>query len=376
MEKSRYYRSLGSENNMEQQEQQKPEKSLHTKLKDIIFFILRIALAVGLIYWIIHKNQDSLVKAIKGFDPVWLIPVAVLYIIQLIGGAWKWQVLLHVQDVKITFFESLSLSMQGFFFSLFLPGGTLGGDVVKAAFISKRAGKGRRLNGAFTILIDRILGMIALFSLAGVTALLSYKFLSNVTGAMTVILASLIVGCVLGLASAIVLFFHRTLEKIPLIKWGLNLGDRLTKGTFHRLMEAMDSFRSAWPSLIKNVLISLCMIHLTLALMAFCIAKGLHTPPVASQIYIIGTTLPNAAGTLPITPAGTGTRDFVMINVFGSAFMQSQPNLAKEDAMGMGTAIALIFTAVVLLFNVLGGLFFIMDKFIAKKALPPPEQES
>ena len=341
-------------------------KSIGTKSREVLFFFIRIALALGLIYWIISKNEKALIKALKSFDPVWLIPIFALYTIQLLGGAWKWLILLRVQHIRITFFEAFSLSMQGFFFSLFLPGGTLGGDVVKAAFIAKRAEKGKRLSGAFSILMDRILGMIALFSLAAVAALLSYKFLLNVSGAMTVILGSLIFGCVAGLTATFVIFFHRTLEKIPLIKWILNLVDRLTKGMVHKVMDVMDSFRTAWPSLLKNVLISLFTIHIVLALMAFFIAKGLHTPEVSKQIYVLGTTVPNAAGTLPITPSGTGTRDFVMINIFASAFQQGSAKITSEDATGMGTAIALIFTAVVLLFNILGGIFFVFDKFIAK----------
>jgi uncharacterized protein (TIRG00374 family) len=343
------------------------KKKLKTKIKDIVFFIIRIAIAVGIIGWLVSKNYEGLVKALKGFNYYWLIPAAVLYGLHLCAGAWRWWLLLHVQDVKISFFETLSLTLQGFFFSLVLPGGSLGGDVVKAAFIAKRAPEGKKLTGAFTILIDRVLGMIALFSLAGIAGIISYRFLSGVSGVMEVILYSLLFGCFTGLIASIVIFFHRQLEKIKLIKWCLNLADKLAKGAIHRLMEAMDSFRNAWPTLIKIILISVFCIHLVLSLVVYFIARGLDSPSVDPEIYVLGTTLGNAAGSIPMTPSGTGTRDAVIEKVFKAAFIKNDPNLNPENAGGLALAIALMFTAVVLVFNLFGGLFFIFDKFIRKK---------
>jgi cysteinyl-tRNA synthetase len=43
--------------------------------------------------------------------------------------------------------------------------------VVKATFLVQRTPKGNKLTGTFTILIDRIIGMISLFSLAGIAGL-------------------------------------------------------------------------------------------------------------------------------------------------------------------------------------------------------------
>ncbi len=352
------------------EEIQAEKKSIGTKIKDILMFVLRIGIAVGIISWLIHSNYEGLVKALKGFNYYWLIPAVLLYGAHLCAGAWRWLMLLHVQDIKVSFIETLSLTMQGFFFSLVLPGGSLGGDVVKAAFIAKRAPEGKKLTGAFTILIDRVLGMIALFSLAGIAGIISYKFLSGVSGVMEVILYSLLLGCFTGLVSGIVLFFHRHLEKIKIIKWCLDLADRLSKGAMHRLMDAMDSFRSAWPTLIKILLISVFLIHLVLSVVVFFIAKGLDSPKVAPEIYVLGTTLGNAAGSIPMTPSGTGTRDAVIEKVFSAAFMKNNPDMTPEDASGLALAIALMFTGVVLVFNLFGGLFFMFDKFVRKKECP------
>jgi len=335
-------------------------------VKKVVMFILRIAIAVAIIGWMVSNNYPDLMKALEGFNYYWLIPAALLFGAHLCAGAWRWWLLLHVQNIKISFWETLSLTMQGFFFSLVLPGGALGGDVVKATFIVKRSPEGSKLTGAFTILIDRVLGMISLFSLAGIAGIISYRFLSGVSGVMEVILYSLLFGCITGLGAAIVLFFHRHLEKIKIVKWCLNLADRISKGAIHGLMDAMDSFRSAWPTLIQVILISIFLIHLVLSVVVYCIARGLDTPKTDPEIYVLATTLGNAAGAIPITPSGTGTRDAVMKKVFSAAFRKdaiaNSQNMSPDAATGMALAIALLFTGIILIFNLSGGIFFILSK--------------
>jgi len=352
---------------METEEIKTEKKTLRAKLKDVVFFILRIAIAAGIIGWLVSRRYDELVNALKGFNYYWLIPAVILYTGHLFVGAWRWRLLLHIQNITISYMEAFSLTMQGFFFSLVLPGGSLGGDVVKGAFIAKRSPEGKKLKGAFTILIDRVLGMISLFFLAGVAGIMSYHFLAGLSGVMEIILYYLIFGCSVCFVSAIVLFFHRTVEKIKLIKWCLDLGDKITKGMVHRLMDAMDSFRNSWPSLVKFMIINVIFVHVVLAGVGYFIARGLDAPKTDPGIYVLGTSLGNAAGSIPITPAGTGTRDWVFEKVFSAAFMEHHPEINPEKASGIALAIALSFTSLMLLFNLLGGLFFIFDKFMRKK---------
>ncbi|MCK5845374.1 MAG: flippase-like domain-containing protein, partial [Victivallales bacterium] len=194
------------------------------KKRNYFWFALRMGIAIGIITWLVASNYDSFLDALKGFDCRWLIPAAALYLIHLCAGAYRWQMLLKVQNVEISFLETFSLTLQGFFFSMVIPGGSLGGDVVKAAFIVKRVEKGRKLVGAFTILMDRILGMITLFSLAGVLGFLSYGFLSKVEGGIWFFTASVVLG-VVGALVAVGLFTHRFLEKVPPIGWMVDFLD-------------------------------------------------------------------------------------------------------------------------------------------------------
>ena len=348
---------------------EKKKSSIAGKLKDIILFIVRIGMAVGIIGYLIYSNYSTLKEALNNFNFYWLIPAALLYSGHLCVAAWRWRLLLRLQGIQISFMEAFSLTMQGFFFSLALPGGALGGDVVKAACIAKRAPEGKKVTGAFTILIDRVLGMIALFSLAGIAGAASYSLLAKSSSVMEIVLYSLFFGCFFGVVAVLGLFFHRQLEKIRLIKWCIDLLDRLTKGAMHGLMDAMDSFRSAWLTLIKAVIITIFFIHLVLAGVVYCIALGIDkpsVPKVSPEVYVLATTLGNAAGVIPITPSGTGTRDAVTGKIFAAAFMVDNSQLNEKEAFGIAIAISLIFTALMLLFNLSGGIFFIMDKYVRK----------
>jgi uncharacterized membrane protein YbhN (UPF0104 family) len=108
-----------------------------------------------------------------------------------------------------------------------------------------------------------------------------------------------------------------------------------------------------------------------LAVVGYCIARGLDSPKINPEIYVLATSLGNAAGSIPMTPAGTGPRDWVFKKIFTAAFVKNDPNLNHDTASGQALAIALIFTGIILAFNLLGGLFFIFDKFARKKECLP-----
>ncbi len=323
--------------------------SAGSKAKDLFFFILRFAVAAGIITWLVAGKAGKLSEALRSFDIVWLIPAVALYAGHLCVAALRWKMLLDVQEAEISYFDTLSLTMQGFFFSLVIPG-SLGGDVVKAAFVAKRVPEGRKLSGVFTILVDRLLGVIALFALAGCAGLASMEFLGSLSGFTALATRVLVAGCVVGVGAAIFFAFHRTLEKF----WGVSaliaFADKLTRGAPSRMMEAMDAFRDSWPVLLKAVGMSVVFIHLQLSAVIYCIARGFGVTDIPKGIYILATTLGNAVGALPLTPSGTGTRDVVIEKILSAA--------GAADGAALG--VPLLFSAIIIGFNMSGGVFLVM----------------
>ena len=70
--------------------------------------------------------------------------------------AYRFYRILQVQTIQLPFHRVLYLSFVGLFFNLFLPS-ALGGDVVKAYYISKESGL--KLKSVASIVADRLLGL-------------------------------------------------------------------------------------------------------------------------------------------------------------------------------------------------------------------------
>ncbi len=322
-----------------------------TSVKKVCFFILKFAIAGGIISWMILKYHVDIEKSLKNIEPVWLIIAFGLYLLHLMAGAFRFRLLLNVQNITISFRESFSLLMIGNFFSLVIPGGSLGGDLPKAGFLATRTKKGEKLKGVFTILIDRIIGMVALFSLAAITALLCFKFLGKIGGVMEIAVYTLLFGCAFGLSATFVLLFHRTLGKITPIGWLIGQGDRLSKGALSTLMDAMDDFRKKYVTLILCLFISIVFVHANIVIIIMCVAKGLGVQNIKGALFFFAATLGNAAGAIPFTPSGVGTRDIIM-----------QKLLSSIGIVEQSAAIPIVFTLIVLLFNLSGGIFLMIQK--------------
>ncbi len=321
------------------------------KLRSVLWFVARIALAAGIIAWIVHANFASIVSSLKSIKPGWLAAALALYIAHLFACAWRWKMLLHVQKIGIRFSEAFTLMMTGIFFSLVIPGGALGGDLAKAGFLASRTPKGEKLKGVFTILIDRVIGMISLFSLAGILGLLSWKFLSGLSGVLELAVYALLLGCAGGLGSVVVLLFHRQLANFPYVPRLIALADSLTKGSLSAMMEALDDFRSEYWTLAKCILISVVLVHLNIAVAILCIGYGMGIGDASEKHFILSAVLGNAAGTIPLTPSGVGTRDVVMMTLLKATGVTEQ-----------ASAITLVYTSIVLIVSFAGGIFFVFMK--------------
>src|SRR5262249_13869397 len=81
---------------------------------------------------------------------------AALYLPGLFLQFFRWYVLVRAQSLPFTVSNAIRLGLIGFFFNSVLPG-SVGGDLVKAAFIAKE--QERKTVAVATVLIDRAIGL-------------------------------------------------------------------------------------------------------------------------------------------------------------------------------------------------------------------------
>ena len=355
--------------------------------RKIIGFILKFGLAALIIGWIVRGNADKIVDNLKDFNYWWLIPALVLYISHMLICGWRWYMLLRVLKVNISLWEALCLTMKAYFCSLVIPGGAIGGDLAKVGFVSMRAPKGTKLEGAFTILIDRITGMIALFVTAIVLTLVSiplllkvdmpelYKFLSDLFNLentddiihMFRILAIVaVLGlCLSGLAACVVIFMHKQFRKVSIINSLMDWVDVKSKGMLTRVCDSVDIYRDKKMLLFNMTVVSVFFIHLNLGAVMFFLLKGLGVTEIPIMAMLTAIILGNIAGLIPFTPSGIGFRDYTVIKIL----------CAGGIIVDKAESSAILFTALVLCANLISGLFFFVNDGSVKRASDQSETE-
>jgi hypothetical protein len=119
--------------------------------------------------------------------------ILVLPLVHLITS-YRWYVLLRAQDVRIGVARTFVLNMVGAFYNSFMPGST-GGDVVKAYYAAKHTT--HRTRAVLTVLIDRIIGLLALLVLGGAMAAFQWDVAEcrRVAVGAGVVIAATAVGC-------------------------------------------------------------------------------------------------------------------------------------------------------------------------------------
>ncbi|MCB0422587.1 MAG: flippase-like domain-containing protein [Bdellovibrionales bacterium] len=135
---------------------------------------LKIAVAAGLIYWLIHKGVlrlDDLKELLQG--PVLVIGFVIAGL-NLFITTYRWFRLMRTRKINISFLESVKLVLIGIFFNFALPGG-VGGDLVKGFYVVQDQPE-KKVDAAISVLMDRILGLYAMIIMSLLALLFKLQF--------------------------------------------------------------------------------------------------------------------------------------------------------------------------------------------------------
>lgn len=330
------------------------ENNVKSLLGNVLRFALKFGVAAAVVIWLIRSNSGQIARSFQTFNYWWLIPAVFFYALHIAVTAWRWRVLAEVLGVKMSGMEAFSLTMQGYFFSLVIPGGAVGGDVVKMTAVSRRLQSGSRMEGAFSVLMDRIVGMLALFIPVLVMIYPAHHLLhipelpAYLNGAVLAWLITAV--CLAGSAAGIAVFFHRQFERIPGVKPLLNFIDKRTGGMVNRILGATDVYGGNWKIIVKTVLVSIPGVHLLTVVPMFFLLAG--TGAGCPWFTVIAALMiGNLVGLIPLFPGGIGGRDVTVIALL----------VAGGVAAGNAEAAQLLYTGVMMLCYVAGGMFFVFD---------------
>lgn len=323
-------------------------------MKKIWGFLIKIAIAVLILSYLIHIHYDSFAQGIRNFNTIYLIPAVAILYFTMFFCAFRWYFLVKCANVELSCREAVSLTMRGYFCSLVLPGGAIGGDVAKIGMIAHSRNKGERFEPGLSILIDRIAGMVALFSVAIILIIADYPTLIKTNFSKigipakynTYIIIFAILLCLAGLAATAVIFAYRIIEKVQFFKMLIDYADKISRGLISRMKLAIDLYMKSWKTLTLATVSSIFFVHLIHMPILYCICCGLGMEIPSLLTLTTAIILGNIAGLIPLTPGGIGLRDITIFAI-----------LQAGDFSNV-TLIPLLLSLTLIIGNVSAGIFF------------------
>jgi uncharacterized membrane protein YbhN (UPF0104 family) len=142
------------------------------RLRGMVVQALLVALAFGLLGASIHANRGAIREVLSRPLNARLLAVAFgVYMTAIVLTFGRWYLLVRALGLPFRLRDAVRLGFIGNVFNLVIPG-AVGGDLIKAAYLCRE--QSRRTQAVASMVIDRAVGLLGLFVLAGVCGLVAW----------------------------------------------------------------------------------------------------------------------------------------------------------------------------------------------------------
>src|SRR2546421_4891837 len=147
-------------------------------MKKIILTVIQLVVTVGLLVWVYHdpKKLSEMREALRHAHLQWIAAGMLAYFVVEVAAALRWQILLKVQGIRLSFPRLSGLFLIGMFYNQFLPGGT-GGDIIKSYLLLKETDK--KAGALLAVVFDRFIGLVALVAITVTLVSMRFDLLSQ-----------------------------------------------------------------------------------------------------------------------------------------------------------------------------------------------------
>ena len=310
-----------------------------SQIKNALIVLKLTVSTILLIVLFRRADIPTMASKFRQMDPVWTVAALAVYGLMLAVSAWRWRLLLRVQTVEASLGTLTKSFLVATFFNNFLPS-NIGGDVVRVADTAPLTGS--KTLATTVVLIDRIIGLIALLVLAAAASAMAWRLGLPLDGMQYVWIALVAFTCGL-------LFFLRYPEKLTRTVRRI-LADRLqaVQLRLQNLVAAVSRFaqepRELWVAFGGALLVQALLI-----LFYVCTARSLSVPfPLLAASVIVPISL--AVQMVPLSINGFGVREAVFAFFFTSLGL----NVSSALTLSLGSAM------LIMLFSLSGGAVFLM----------------
>jgi glycosyltransferase 2 family protein len=311
-------------------------------LVTVLRYGLTLGLIGGLVAWVDWGQFAGLGGRVEG---VWALLGLGLAGLAYAAHAARFQVLLVLQELPISYGRSVAITLLGQFYNAFLPTG-IGGDLARLHQVF-RLHPGAKAGGATAVLVDRLLGFGSLLIL-GALALAAHAHggrLAPATvgeigwplaGASLLFLAAVIVGIRLPPARWPVWFTSAAARFLGAERWAaLCTAHQRALGQPRRQAACWAWSVAVWAAEFASA-------------WALARAVGLE---VSATGLVLAVVVANLAAVLPLAIGGHGVREGALVGAL--ALVEAEAGLLQEPA---AIAFALLFLAANLLWSAAGAL--------------------
>jgi hypothetical protein len=283
-------------------------------MKRVVIVLLQLLVTGAGLWYVFHDQQKraQIADALRQADRTWIIFGWLSYSAVEVIATVRWQILLRIQGITLRWLHTFAIVMIGLFFNMFLPG-LVGGDAMRLYFVFKCAPR-RKTRATLSVAMDRILGMLSILFLAGLSIAVRFRWLSRSGATLHIVylvLALLGVGCV-----CILLLFGAVhfglLRKIP--------KQMPFRAAITESGKALQLY-GAHLGLMSIAFAITIVAHIVLYLTFYCAAESLHGTRSASlSATDVLTIMPlvNTITALPISFGGVGVRETLFQELLGN----------------------------------------------------------
>jgi glycosyltransferase 2 family protein len=309
------------------------------RVRSIAISTVKAAVSIGLL-WILFSRVDvsRLWSVARQASPLWLAAALLLYLAMVLASAFRWDVLLRAQHVRLPFAYLTQSFLVATFFNNFLPS-NIGGDVVRITDTAKAAGS--KTLATTVILIDRGIGLLGLALMAATGATLMQRMAVGPVGPR-VLWAGFGLGAIVATPALLMPeSVARLLQPLRVFhaQW---VDERINKLTY-----ALTRFKET-PAALAICFAGAVAVQAILVLFYSAIARSMHIPIGFAELAVI-VPVSFIVQMVPLSVNGFGVREAT----FGFYF--TALGLPLESAL----LVSFVGAALILLFSLSGGIVYL-----------------
>jgi glycosyltransferase 2 family protein len=316
-------------------------------LRDRVITLFKISASLALIVWAFSRVDLAQVGIqLASANLLYFLAALALYEIAITINAAKWQILLRAQGVRIPWMAALEFQFIGFFFNNFLP--MVGGDVMRGYGLARYTD--RTADAAVSVLVDRIVGLMAYMATAVVAAFIVVTLtgrsdLQAVEWVAAVALVVLAVGFSVLLSRRL----RALISRIFAIAWLARLAPLWTQ-----VSGALDAYRFRYQALVLAFGTGLLGILAT-TFVNWSLSRAMGGLMPLEAIFLFNPLIA-LLGMVPIFIAGLGLNQTAYPFFFGLA------GVPHDHAL----AVSLLMQVIIILGSLPGGLFWLRGRHAAE----------